>query len=166
MKKKKNALQDCAFYTEWGSWSQCSVSCGGGQRIQTRSCVNELEGVRGCDGPNSNTELCSFNVSKIEPNLDYTRGILRRSVYRVAGAHRRDFEPGQHSSKETWQRWQAVGDTVSNLTDLGIKSQTSGSNGSTGSNAFTHHANRQVCKYVVLNTKYYVFAFFCAAKFL
>ena len=98
--KEKNALQDCAFYTEWGSWSQCSVSCGGGQRIQTRSCVNELDGVRGCDGPNSNTELCSFNVSKIKSNLDNAQGLLRRSVYRVAGLHLRHFEPGQHSSKK------------------------------------------------------------------
>ena len=33
------------------------------------------------------------------------------------GLHRCGLEPGQHSSEETSQRWPAVGDTVSHLTD-------------------------------------------------
>ena len=40
------------------------------------------------------------------------------------GAHLRGLAPGQSSSKETWQRWRAVGDTVSDLTAPGITLQT------------------------------------------
>ena len=37
------------------------------------------------------------------------------------GAHFRGTAPGQHSSEETWQRWQAAGDIVANLTGSGIE---------------------------------------------
>ena len=40
------------------------------------------------------------------------------------GAHLRGLALGQSSSKETWQRWRAVGDTVSDLTAPGITLQT------------------------------------------
>ena len=41
------------------------------------------------------------------------------------GAHLCGFGPGRHSSEETSQRWRAVGDAVSDLTDLGIEAMIS-----------------------------------------
>ena len=40
------------------------------------------------------------------------------------GVHLRDLTTEQHSSKETSQRWRAAGDTVSDLTGLGMDPQT------------------------------------------
>ena len=37
------------------------------------------------------------------------------------GANFRDLAPGQHSSVETWQRWRAAGDTVSDVTSSVIE---------------------------------------------
>ena len=37
------------------------------------------------------------------------------------GIHLRDLASGQHSSEKTPSPWRAVGDTVFNLTDLGIE---------------------------------------------
>ena len=54
--------------------------------------------------------------------------VLHRSVERVAGNYLRGLAPGQHSSEETSQRWRAVGDVVSNLTDPGIKPRFSRTN--------------------------------------
>ena len=53
-------------------------------------------------------------------NLDHTRDITPESV--ASGeAHLSDLAPGQHSFEETSQRLRAMGDTVCDLTDLGIK---------------------------------------------
>ena len=41
------------------------------------------------------------------------------------GTHLRSLAPGQLSSEETLQRWQAIGDTVSDLSEPGIEPQTS-----------------------------------------
>ena len=46
--------------------------------------------------------------------------VLRRS----GGVHLLSLTLGQHSSEETLHRWRAVGGTVLDLTDLGIKPQT------------------------------------------
>ena len=41
------------------------------------------------------------------------------------GTHVRSLAPGLFSSEETLQRWQAIGDTVSDLSEPGIEPQTS-----------------------------------------
>ena len=41
------------------------------------------------------------------------------------GAHLCSLTPGQLSSEETLQQWQAIGDTVSDLIGPGLESQTS-----------------------------------------
>ena len=50
-------------------------------------------------------------VNKLKSNLHYTRGTTPKRVT-SSGAHLRSLAPGHHSSKETSQRWRAVGDTV------------------------------------------------------
>ena len=44
-------------------------------------------------------------------NLHYTRRITPKRVT-SCGAHLRGLAPGLHSSEESSQRWQVVGDTV------------------------------------------------------
>ena len=60
---------------------------------------------------------------KIKSNLHYTRGITPKHVT-SGGVHFRGLAPGQHSSEKTSQWWQAIGDTVFDLTGPGIEPQT------------------------------------------
>ena len=57
----------------------------------------------------------------IKSNLDYTR-FIKFVVIPKRGSEWQ--APGQRSSKKTSQQWRAFGYTVSDLTDLGIESQT------------------------------------------
>ena len=64
----------------------------------------------------STWEYASFqdkrtNSKKIKSNLHYTRRITPKRVT-SGGTHLRILAPGLHSSEETSQRWQAIGDTV------------------------------------------------------
>ena len=59
---------------------------------------------------------------KSKSNLYYTRGISPKRVT-SGGAHLRGLAHGQRSSEETSQRWRVVGDTVTDLTDLGVVPQ-------------------------------------------
>ena len=67
-----------------------------------------------------------FNLSEDgeckKSKLDYARGITSKCVT-SDGEHVRGLAPGQQSSKETSQRWRAIGETA-NLSSPGIKSQT------------------------------------------
>ncbi|XP_037041378.1 semaphorin-5A [Bradysia coprophila] len=50
---------DEAGWTDWGSWSQCSVECGGGQQFRTRTCE------RGnCDGTSKMARACNTHSCK------------------------------------------------------------------------------------------------------
>ena len=50
-------------YTEWSSWTACSVTCGGGTVKRTRNCTNPLPqyGGKDCslDGPEIITQACN-----------------------------------------------------------------------------------------------------------
>ncbi len=35
----------CNFWTSWGQWSVCSLTCGSGQRTRTRACENPNSGI-------------------------------------------------------------------------------------------------------------------------
>lgn len=48
-------------WTEWSSWNECSVTCGGGMKVRERNCSNPIPqyGGESCFGNYSNTELCN-----------------------------------------------------------------------------------------------------------
>ncbi|XP_055603585.1 semaphorin-5A [Uranotaenia lowii] len=48
-------------WTEWGSWSACSVSCGGGQQFRTRNCERAE-----CDGVHKMARACNSQPCKGE----------------------------------------------------------------------------------------------------
>ncbi|KAK6991172.1 SCO-spondin [Biomphalaria glabrata] len=54
------------YYSEWGVWSQCSVSCGGGSYWRTRSCVPPKNGGLDCIGPANVTDSCNTQPCPID----------------------------------------------------------------------------------------------------
>lgn len=55
---------DEAGWSDWGTWSQCSVECGGGQQFRTRSCE------RGnCDGTSKMARACNTHSCKGKLNV-------------------------------------------------------------------------------------------------
>ncbi|XP_078487990.1 semaphorin-5B-like [Ciona intestinalis] len=52
-------LGNCPFFNNWSSWSDCSVSCGGGQQSTSRSCVNGNIGDVGCIGDGVLSRTCN-----------------------------------------------------------------------------------------------------------
>ncbi|KAM5255351.1 SCO-spondin-like [Ctenodactylus gundi] len=54
---------ECAVtggWTQWSSWSECPVSCGGGEQVRTRACVVPAPPPRGlpCQGLDTQTQHC------------------------------------------------------------------------------------------------------------
>ena len=47
-------------WTNWGNWSECSVTCSGGSRTRSRSCTDPapLNGGNDCGGGNLETIIC------------------------------------------------------------------------------------------------------------
>lgn len=48
-------------FDEWGNYSECSVSCGGGNQMRTRTCTNPVpqNGGQPCVGAHSETKECN-----------------------------------------------------------------------------------------------------------
>jgi len=59
MENKACNTQQCPFFSSWSAWSQCSVTCGGGQQSHSRQCVNGQAGDIGCEGPVSEDRACN-----------------------------------------------------------------------------------------------------------
>merc|ERR1711871_1540600 len=60
----------CEF-AEWSEWSQCSATCGRGQRIHTRQiAVQAADGGRGCSGPMQEVSPCTVTECEVKPSKD------------------------------------------------------------------------------------------------
>ena len=48
-------------YTEWSQWTQCSKTCGGGEKTRERSCSNPAPQGNGqpCEGEPEETVVCN-----------------------------------------------------------------------------------------------------------
>ena len=59
-------------YTDFGDWSECSVSCGDGTQTRKRTCNSPFsaEGDADCVGPASETRPCKLREC---PGLKYIR---------------------------------------------------------------------------------------------
>ena len=55
-------FQLCPVWGAWSSWTDCSVTCGGGTRYQIRECINGETGDEGCMGAANVTESCNQQV--------------------------------------------------------------------------------------------------------
>nr|XP_034327535.1 uncharacterized protein LOC105323126 [Crassostrea gigas] len=55
-------------FSNWGSWGTCSVTCGGGTQVRTRSCSNPAPqyGGANCAGSPSQNKTCNTNVCIID----------------------------------------------------------------------------------------------------
>ena len=51
----------CPAWTEWGSWTSCTQSCGGGSKTRVRECILEESGDADnqCVGDDHETEVCN-----------------------------------------------------------------------------------------------------------
>ena len=47
------------MWKEWTAWSECSLTCGGGERRRSRLCIPPQHGGKDCDGPSIDTEACN-----------------------------------------------------------------------------------------------------------
>ncbi|XP_039259105.2 A disintegrin and metalloproteinase with thrombospondin motifs gon-1-like isoform X1 [Styela clava] len=52
-------IKKCAFWTQYGDWSECSASCGEGEQIRIRMCTNGEGGVD-CVGDDMQTQICNI----------------------------------------------------------------------------------------------------------
>ena len=51
-------------FSNWGSWGTCTVTCGGGTQVRTRSCSNPAPQYGGalCAGATSQSQGCNTQV--------------------------------------------------------------------------------------------------------
>ncbi|XP_033738097.1 SCO-spondin-like isoform X2 [Pecten maximus] len=53
-------------FTEWMEWSECSHTCGGGNRTRDRECVGTMHGGNLCEGQYNQTEGCNSHECPID----------------------------------------------------------------------------------------------------
>ena len=63
----KPVSKDCTL-GEWGDWSPCNVTCGGGQQSRSRSVIQPAVGEGKC-GPVSQIQKCNTNVCDVDCKL-------------------------------------------------------------------------------------------------
>jgi len=63
LKKKKRttefSLTEILDWGSWSDWSDCDATCGGGERIRSRNCINGEAGDPGCEGDGIEREACN-----------------------------------------------------------------------------------------------------------
>jgi hypothetical protein len=59
-RRRRRRAVDCKW-TEWGTWTPCTASCGTGQRQRNRTTEGPHWGGTGCTGPRQEFETCSSN---------------------------------------------------------------------------------------------------------
>ncbi|KAM9324527.1 hemicentin-1 [Gastrophryne carolinensis] len=80
---QKCSTEMCNIGGNWGpweAWSECSLSCGGGQQIRTRSCEHSISGMS-CTG--ESTQLLKCNVQACQ-GIKSVRGTLVGTINDVA----------------------------------------------------------------------------------
>ncbi|CAC5418366.1 Adhesion G protein-coupled receptor B2,Coadhesin,Thrombospondin-1,Adhesion G protein-coupled receptor B1,Mucin-like protein,Hemicentin-1,Adhesion G protein-coupled receptor B3,Thrombospondin-2 [Mytilus coruscus] len=57
-------------WTEWSSWNECSLTCGGGMKVRDRNCSNPVPQYGGdpCFGNTTNIETCNEDPCPIDGN--------------------------------------------------------------------------------------------------
>jgi len=63
-------------YTEWGAWSACSASCGGGMRQRRRSCTNPppANGGANCQGDAVESDACGTTACPAPTGIELRGG--------------------------------------------------------------------------------------------
>lgn len=75
-------------WREWGLWSECSSSCGTGQRSRSRTCNAGQDCPNGdtCEGDSTETESCQDN-----PLGEYIKG-LHASYYVILNKYEKCYD--------------------------------------------------------------------------
>ncbi|KAK3508023.1 hypothetical protein QTP70_010136 [Hemibagrus guttatus] len=60
---------------EWSQWSVCSLTCGQGWQVRTRSCVSSPYGTL-CSGPLRETRLCN-NTATCPGRIKLRKGMIQ-----------------------------------------------------------------------------------------
>jgi hypothetical protein len=48
-------------FGEWSVWSDCTVTCGGGDTERSRSCFGQMFGGKACVGDFNQTKSCNIH---------------------------------------------------------------------------------------------------------
>nr|XP_039261984.1 uncharacterized protein LOC120338112 [Styela clava] len=51
------------YWSDWSTWTDCTLTCGAGMRTKNRFCVNGVKGIPPCDGSSDESEPCNRDVS-------------------------------------------------------------------------------------------------------
>jgi len=51
-------LKEDGVWKEWQAWTECSTTCGGGERTRVRECTGPFHGGAPCPDPATESEVC------------------------------------------------------------------------------------------------------------